>query len=35
VFEDRAQLRGERVDLVVGQREPRETSDVLDFGAGQ
>ena len=30
-FEDRVQLRPEAVDLLVGQREPREPRDVQHF----
>ena len=33
VAEDRGQLAGHPVDLVVGQLEPREARDVEDFGA--
>ena len=33
MLEDRAELGRERVELVVGEREPGELRDVLDLGA--
>ena len=35
VLEDHAELGGERVDLVVGERKAGELGDVLDVGARQ